>query len=1257
MKFLFSFIIFTNIFNIFFLLEKENISTFNYDLKKIKLSNNINNFASGSDDCNDKYLYPFLGDLSKVNYTELVKCVINCSIYEISNLKTEINYLKTAFIFIDIDEMEEGNIKLMLTIIRDSIKNGIIDELYELIENNTSILNYLLDILIETEKGENANADIIYDLLYKIFNINGVYDFLLKFYNQSKKDFLDILGIIANNYDELKKLYNILINNFQGYEVDFLKLAFDILKNYEDRNAIINIIKIFFKTHKTIFPKLKEVIIKPEMNYLFRSLLTPSDEYLLAIKELIFSKNDTETINLFFSIAENDDLFDLLVNILINIKDETFLSNSVGPFFSGIVALNSSNIDFITNLIFELGVMINQNSPLTKITLTQAQEYIANLLKKNNYEKYNISSNCLELIECTYFDYQAQTKQLFLQYFQKFLFDSSRSKGNLLTFDNCLGKENLTDTPDKYYINPAFVIGIVNYPEQKEKTKDSSFYSKSDYIGSICFPYGFKNKDDEEKDQNPMCSKKDYAQIFKFTNSFIYNFEEPNVETILLYQNNIIPGILEDIYGILALILLSSPLIINLILVICKKVIISKQKTNININELITDDEKRKKNKIAKKELLNVDKNKNERKKRVIFPNWYLFLKECFDIIKNWKELFNFSLNDTGYNNFNGMTYIKGLIGISIILTIYGYSFIASANFPLKVYGLWGFYQIMKNFFYPLLFFGYKYSPRILFSCSGYTLIYKFLCYIEQEETFCLPKFIFLQSYKYILLILVLVYFKYMIYYVIILFTQQKRPVWEIFNYYLDIEKDFFRNFFSFLSDISDNGNGIKQHLIAYFYISINEVLFFIFGTIIIFCGYKYKLRIDLIILIIILIIYCARIILFLTYILPVEHHLTTIGYLLFDYGLFIVQPLYNISSFLIGMYFGLINYSIQKGITELEKKSNYNSIILQMSEAEFLGDDGGKKNVVKRNSNFKSELEARLRKLTINDSSSDEEKSINNVPISKSQNTKGKENLLKNLREDDVKDINKKNNEKLEKFIGEEKNSRKIEYSEKIKQMPFLISPIKFYNFHRKNKSKCFLNIFILIAILILSIIIIKEIILTEIYIKPDEIPEGSKIVNKLSFTNLFQNPALNIFNLIDIEIVVFIVQWITFILYFKEFEIIRSFINHIYWSFFVKSYFSFTLVSIPTILFFLYDETVIKLGIYTNLLYTLINTISIIIVMIITYTFYELPLKKAFKFLLKGKEMLNNEEDEDDDEEEEEEDKNDEDEDEECPKEDDDE
>ena len=253
-----------------------------------------------------------------------------------------------------------------------------------------------------------------YDSLYYLFKIDGIENLLMSLFNTSKKNFLKLLGLIAKKYDKMNALYNIFINNFEGYETDFLQLAFNILKNYKDTAAIIRIIGNFFKAYKEIFEKLKEVIFTPAMAYLFSALITTSDKYLLAVKELIFSKNDTETLNLFFSIAENDDLFDQLVNILINIKNETFLLNSVGPFFSGIVSLNSSNVELITNSLFDLGVMVNQNSPLSIITLTQAQEYIGKMFKENHYEKYNITRNCIELINYTFFDYQAQDKNLFM---------------------------------------------------------------------------------------------------------------------------------------------------------------------------------------------------------------------------------------------------------------------------------------------------------------------------------------------------------------------------------------------------------------------------------------------------------------------------------------------------------------------------------------------------------------------------------------------------------------------------------------------------------------------------------------------------------------------------------------------------------------------------------------------------------------------------------------------------------------------------
>ena len=150
------------------------------------------------------------------------------------------------------------------------------------------------------------------------------------------------------------------------------------------------------------------------------------------------------------------------------------------------------------------------------------------------------------------------------------------------------------------------------------------------------------------------------------------------------------------------------------------------------------------------------------------------------------------------------------------------------------------------------------------------------------------------------------------------------------------------------------------------------------------------------------------------------------------------------------------------------------------------------------------------------------------------------------------------------------------------------------------------------------------------------DENKKDKNIVSKLSFESILPDLALNIFYSLDIEIVVLFIQWGAFLLYFKQVEIIRSFLNHSYWSFFVKTYFTFIIASPTIILFTFYQtETVIKLDIYNLIIYGFIFLILIFILVIASYSFYELPVKKIFKYLLKGKEVSNFEEDYDEEDE----------------------
>jgi hypothetical protein len=331
-------------------------------------------------------------------------------------------------------------------------------------------------------------------------------------------------------------------------------------------------------------------------------------------------------------------------------------------------------------------------------------------------------------------------------------------------------------------------------------------------------------------------------------------------------------------------------------------------------------------------------------------------------------------------------------------------------------------------------------------------------------------------------------------------------------------------------------------------------------------------------------------------------------------------------------MFFGLSNYTIQKGITDLYgNDNNYNKIFLLRTSG--TGEDGDEFDEQNKNKNPLEPPERNnsiSKNLIIND-----DKSID------SESNKKKSNDIKYSKiNDKIKveqnDINLKDNKNLEKYMIEEdinKEFQKKEYIQKIKEIPFLIIPFIFADFHRKYKNKWFFYLFIIIFIIPIIIFVLIKIILIKSKIDIKEISENETILHKLSFDSIIPNYILNILYLLDNEIFVFVIQWINFLFYFKEIQIIRSFFNHIYWSFFVKSYFTFTLISSFFILFFLYvTETVIKLNILNIFLFGIMNTVIIIVLMIISYSCYELSFKKLFKFFLKGKEAFDFGEDDDD-------------------------
>ena len=530
-----------------------------------------------------------------------------------------------------------------------------------------------------------------------------------------------------------------------------------------------------------------------------------------------------------------------------------------------------------------------------------------------------------------------------------------------------------------------------------------------------------------------------------------------------------------------------------------------------------------------------------------------------------------------------------------MILNIFGLNFLILANLLHRILGSYQIYYSINNFGYILPFIGLRYCPRIIFSCSGYTLIYKFLNFIEHDSNFCFFKFLILQSYKFILLIIASIYLRFCITYIDVFFLKINNPISLAFNEELKQNNSgYFINLISFLFYNIRNEENIfinESAFIPYLYLPINEIFLFIVGIALISLGYKFKIRFDLIIIFSFIIIYLFKIILYMAYLYKQQIY-STLYFFLRGYGLLMLNPIFNLPSFLVGMYFGLANFTIQRGINDLNKEEKLKVKEYELIEKEQIAP-------------LKEEKVEEINRIDL---------CINSI-TDISESDKISRALTFNRQNSDIYNnnnifVNDNNKSFIEEYENDKKNldiNMLVEANDILTEMPFLKSTVYFSDFHRKNQDTKLLKIFVAICIILIVFFISVRYIFISILIDREitksKTSNVKRISDILSLEDLISNGSLNFIYVIDIELVVIMINWVFFFSYFKGGQI-NDFLSHIYWSFFIKSYFSYSLVSSLVILYILYQsETVIKLDIYASIQYSLISSFFIFIAIIIFF------------------------------------------------------
>ena len=861
--------------------------------------------------------------------------------------------------------------------------------------------------------------------------------------------------------------------------------------------------------------------------------------------------------------------FLILLSILLSITNENNL-------LSSLISLRSYGIHY--NPKEENDEATNLRGELFKI--------LRDDVESRNVSNSNISKSCLNLINRLLLGHIDEKNFTNISYIIsdyhiiKLLDDSSKNRNNLGTYDQCMYKsykflDKLNKTDSRYSLNNEtystyIVLSLDRNYDANAKILELDF----DFVlEGYCFPQGYII-DEENENNSEYCYADDYKNIITYYNDQYNNFlrlDNTRINVFTLRQNpseseststfwKIIHSLSLIYFGIQA-ILYPIFLIIKLIKKLRKnnknKIINENKDNDLLIEERISD--------ARDKPLVDLDEEDNDNtdiKTKEFF--------ECFNPIENGKELFNFSKNSTKYNNDSGLNYIRGLIGISILFVLVGFTFIVIYNSPTKVSAP----GQLDNFFDEdwlfniLIIIGIRYSPRIIISCSGYLLAFKYVSFLDKNfikntEPILKSslKFISYQIHKYFLLIMVLFAERYSIYHLYNIFKSES-PMFSYFNKYILQKPNISRFLLSFtligsFIHYEDEQCRNGQHLLLYFWLPFNEIIFFLLGILLISFGFKYKWRIDIIILILTPIIYIAKIVY--SYLIeniyqddkyPLKKWYSSLYYVFFNYGRDMINPLFNLPYYLIGMFFGLVNYTIQKGINNIYKDNQ-------------------------EKSSPNEEIEGLLTK-------KDEE--------SVDDSSEG------NLTNDNSADIILKKGQI---------------YCEEIEKMHFLLIPLKFVLWNRKKAllKRHLVKIIIAIISLILISLLVSIYLIKLLFYGDDD-----------DYNGAFKDPFFNAIYRIDIELVVFFIHWFLLVIMINSANFMLDIFNHIIWIILSRPYFSFILIVNSLLLFIFYhEETLIEINSVSILMYSLIGGGLTFFFMSIFYIFFELPLKRMIRVFYK--------------------------------------
>jgi hypothetical protein len=820
-----------------------------------------------------------------------------------------------------------------------------------------------------------------------------------------------------------------------------------------------------------------------------------------------------------------------------------------------------------------------------------------------------VSGECNRKLDRSFFIidktiYRREEKILAYYYYTKLLLDSSTNVNDLSSYPNCLNSDHEYDfsNADKNSkpMDPLYVTIFIDHrKEQLEFFRNND--QTTSYLVGICFIEGCTDNDIKLLAENVLNLLK-ITKMNETLEIFTLNDQHYQVDFWNLFLKFIPVNII-----LLHIFIVFFHSFIAFLFKLIKSLLCSCRKNQNRTIKIKFGDDEEFSNDSINRTLTNQTKKQKQNQK----------LKNYLNALFNVENNFNFLLNSESKDEIHsdtGLSYMNGIKGISLVTTIFGFVFIDFYNTPIIKKSLDNFYVISSHPLFFIFYFGIKYAPKLLLCSSGFSLFYKFMCFLDDKTDVVReitkvnleqskyeqskeakklennninktsenisdkkgtgnekgkdnksadnikPKnirnnsiksegkekskeygryssyssssegsstikrrrntkknipfkyyiwFLTSQINKYILYLLLILFVLFSLYDIGVFFVGIG-PLWTFFKMKMVNTSTKLRSLIPAI--LCYQGTFFNKFdvdsLFTYLYLVYQEVIFFIVSTFIIFIGFKYNLRIDRFILVEISLLFVFRV--FYYYLADDINNREYFD--LNSYGYFYNSPIYNYLYYSLGIYFGSLNYVIQKGYTYYECERQKKMYLLGFTR------------------------------------------------------------LLKILT----------------------KRSKLL--------------------FH-------FLGILFLILIILFSF---SQFFLFE-YVK---------LINDLSDKDIQQYPnILNAFNddiltsiimMFDTDIVVLLVNLMALFFYLKGENLVNDFLNLDFFAIFNKIYFTFIILINPVIFYVFYmTESRINFNMQNCFLYSFACGILVFIISTFTYGIFELPYKKLFRLILKNTEI----------------------------------